>query len=152
MSKQTFWSIVALISGNSVFISHGQQKQRPTHQQLGVFLIRYGAIGSRANMAALPTSVGKGTVTLYCWQVVHTIQEFGLSCVGWPSEEQKEAIKAGFKEICGLDGIIGALNGSLINFARQPPRLDASFISRKGTIAVSKQVNQQCRPLTFYID
>jgi hypothetical protein len=96
-------------------------------------------------MAALLTSVGEGTVTLYCRRVVRAIREFGLSCVGWPSEERKEAIKAGFKEICGLDGIIGALDGSLIDFARRPPGSDASFISRKGTIAVSKQVNQRCR-------
>jgi hypothetical protein len=138
VSKQTFWLIVALIRGNIIFVSHSRRKQRPVHQQLGVFLIRYGAMGSRANMAALLTSVGEGTVTLYCRQVVHAIWEFGLSCVGWPSEERKEEIKAGFKEICGLDGIIGALDGSLIDLARRPPGSDALFISRKGTIAVSK--------------
>lgn len=143
MSKQTFRFIVALIRGNEIFISRGRWKQRPAHQQLGVFLIRYGAMGSRANMTALLTSVGAGTVTLYCRRVVRAIREFGLSCVGWPSEERKEEIKVGFKEICGLDGIIGALDGSLIDLARRPAGSDASFISRKGTIAVSKWVVQQ---------
>lgn len=137
MSKQTFWFIVALIINDEAFISRGRRKQRPVHQQLGVFLIRYGAMGTRISLSALLTSVGEGTVTLYCRRVVLAIRRLGLSCVGWPDDARKEEIKAAFKEICGLDGIIGALDGSLIDIAKRPPGSDASFISRKGTIAVS---------------
>jgi hypothetical protein len=137
MSKQTFWSVVALIAGNEIFISRGRRKQRPVDHQLGVFLIRYGAMGTRMSFSALLTSVGEGTVTLYCRRVVHAIRTFGLSCVGWPNGARKEEIKAAFKEICGLDGIIGALDGSLIDLAKRPPGSDVSFISRKGTVAVS---------------
>ncbi|KAB5591329.1 hypothetical protein CTheo_5245 [Ceratobasidium theobromae] len=151
VSKQTYWSIVGLICGNNIFKSRGRRKQRPVHHQLGVFLIRYGVMGSRANMGALLTSVGEGTVILYCRRVVRAIREFGLTCVGWPNRERKEVIKAAFKELCGLDGIIGALDGSLIKLAKRPPESDASFISRKGTTATNVQaiVDHEGRFIAF---
>lgn len=138
MSKRTFWSIVLMMSGHREFISTGRREQRPVHCQFAVFLLRYGMLGSRTKLPALLTSIGEGTVFLYCDRVIRVIREFGLKCIGWPDAERKRAVRAGFEERCGLDGIIGALDGSLIGLDRKPAGTDASFISRKGTKAVRR--------------
>ncbi|KAB5591404.1 hypothetical protein CTheo_5158 [Ceratobasidium theobromae] len=139
MSKHTFQSIIELIKGHPIFVSTGRREQRPVYYQLAVFLIRFGLLGSRAKFPALLTSVGEGTVFLYCNRVIRAIREFGLKCVGWPDAGRREQVKAGFQRLCGLDGIIGVLDGSLIGLDRKPAGTDASYISRKGTKAINIQ-------------
>ncbi|KAG8692171.1 hypothetical protein FRC08_009967 [Ceratobasidium sp. 394] len=68
----------------------------------------------------LLTSVGEGTMTLYCRHVIRAVREHGQECVVWPGAEEKEEIKMGFKKICGLDGIIGSLDGTLCGLATKP--------------------------------
>ncbi|KAG8731020.1 hypothetical protein FRC10_002106, partial [Ceratobasidium sp. 414] len=139
MSKPTFWELVRILEKNKLFVSRGKRKQRPVPFQLGVFLIRYGTLGTGARYPMLLTSIGEGTVLLYCRRIIRAVREFGLRSVGWPTAERKEAIKAGFKELCGLDGIVGSLDGSLMGLASKPRVLGNAYISRKGTPSVTVQ-------------
>ncbi|CAE6513099.1 unnamed protein product, partial [Rhizoctonia solani] len=139
VSKRVFWEIVDLIRANEVFINRGRRKQRPVYHQLAAFLIRYGSMGSRGNFTALLTSVAKGSIPIYCERVAYAIRVFGLTCIGWPTAERKAEIKAAFREVCGLDGIVGVVDGSLIDLAKRPSGSEESFRSRKGTIATNIQ-------------
>ncbi|KAG8731305.1 hypothetical protein FRC10_001809, partial [Ceratobasidium sp. 414] len=120
--------------------SQGRKNQRPVHYQLGVFLLRYGISGSHIRHPKLLTSIGEGTVVLYCRRVIQAIREHGLECVVWPTEERKREIKRGFKKICGLDGIIGSLDGTLCGLESKPRNAGDSYISRKKTLSVNVQV------------
>ncbi|GAB1528473.1 hypothetical protein RhiTH_011667 [Rhizoctonia solani] len=96
-------------------------------------------MGSQGDFTALITSVGQGLVPIYCKQVTYAICVFGLLCVRWPTAERKNKIKAAFQEMCGLDRIVGVLDGSLIKLAKRPAGLEELFRSRKGTIATNIQ-------------
>ncbi|KAG8740986.1 hypothetical protein FRC10_003492 [Ceratobasidium sp. 414] len=97
-------------------------------------------LGAGARYPMMLTGIGEGTVLLYCRRVIRAIREFGPSCIGWPSAERKAVIKAGFKGKCGLDDVIGALDGSLLKLANKPQVEGDSYISRKGTASVTVQV------------
>lgn len=137
VSKRTFWAIVELIQPNEVFVSRGRRRQRPVYHQLAAFLIKYGSMGSRSTFTSLLTSVGDGTVPIYVKRVTHALRFLGLTSVGWPTAERKREIKAAFQDMCGLDGIVGVLDGTLIDLEKRPEGSEESFRSRKGTIAVS---------------
>lgn len=85
----------------------------------------------------LLTSIGEGTVVLYCRRVIRAIREHGLEYVTWPDDERKKEIKKGFKQICGLDNIIGSLDGTLCGLETKPRLNGDSYISRKKTLSVS---------------
>jgi hypothetical protein len=137
MSKVTFWEIVRILQPNPRFQSKGRKPQRPVHHQLAFFLLRYGIAGSHERHPKLLTSIGAGTVSLYCRRVVRVIHEYGVTYISWPTDERKEEIKRGFKSICGLDGIVGALDGTHCGLETKP-RVDGnSYISRKKTLSVS---------------
>jgi hypothetical protein len=99
--------------------------------------MRYGIMGSHARHPKLLTSIGEGTVVLYCRRVIRAIREHGLECVVWPTGERKEEIKRGFKKMCGLDGIVGAVDGTLCGLETKPQAHGDSYISRKKTLSVS---------------
>ncbi|KAF8593743.1 hypothetical protein BDV93DRAFT_582513 [Ceratobasidium sp. AG-I] len=139
VSKDTFWGMVDILGSNPIFQSQGRKKQRPVHYQLGVFLLRYGISGSHLRHPKLLTSIGEGTVVLYCRRVIRAIREHGLVCVVWPSAERKEQIKAGFKKLCGLDNVIGSLDGTLCGLETKPRESGDSYISRKKTPSVNVQ-------------
>jgi hypothetical protein len=136
MSKETFWGIVHILQYDTIFQSQGRKKQRPVHYQLGVFLMRYGIEGSHARHPKLLTSIGEGSVVNYCRRVVQAIREHGSEYVAWPTEERKREISRGFKKICGLDGIIGSLDGTLCGLATKPQVDGDSYISQKKTLSV----------------
>lgn len=141
VSKDTFWGIVDILKSNSIFQSQGRKRQRPVHYQLGVFLLRYGIAGSHLRHPKLLTSIGEGTVILYCRRVIRAIREHGVKCVVWPTAERKEQIKKGFKKMCGLDDIIGSLDGTLCGLETKPQVAGDSYISRKKTLSVSNRLS-----------
>jgi hypothetical protein len=98
--------------------------------------MRYGIAGSHARHPKLLTSIGEGTVTLYCRRVIRAIREQGLVSVAWPSEHRRREIRRGFRKICGLDGIVGALDGTLCGLETKPRVNGDNFISRKQTLSV----------------
>jgi hypothetical protein len=142
VSKETFWGIVDTLKNNLIFQSKGRKKQRPVHYQIGVFLLRYGIAGSHMRHPKLLTSIGEGTVVLYCRRAIRAIREYGLECVAWPTEERKEDIKKGFKKRCGLDNIIGSLDGVLCGLETKPRVAGNSYISRKKTLSVSNCLSE----------
>ncbi|QRV93585.1 DDE superfamily endonuclease [Ceratobasidium sp. AG-Ba] len=139
MSKATFWGVVDRIKYSREFKSKGSKSQRPVFYQLGVFLIRYGISGSHFRHPKLLTSIGEGTVVLYCRRVIRAVREYGLECVVWPTAGEKEQIKKQFKQLCGLDGIIGSLDGTHCGLETRPRVAGSAYISRKKTLSVNVQ-------------
>lgn len=76
-------------------------------------------------------------MTLYCRRVVRAIREYGVSYIKWPTGERREEIKRAFKKICGLDGVVGSLDGTLCGLETKPRVEGNSYISRKKTLSVS---------------
>lgn len=60
-----------------------------------------------------------------------------MSYIKWPEGDRKEEVKQGFKKICGLDGIIGSLDGTLAGLQTKPRIEGNSYISRKKSPSVS---------------
>jgi hypothetical protein len=111
--------------------------------------MRYGISGSHTRHPKLLTSIGEGTVILYCRRVIRAIREHGLTCVLWPSEARKEVIKGEFKRICGLDNIIGVVDGTLCGLETKPRVAGDSYLSRKKTLSVSVSNEYKHQTLIF---
>lgn len=137
MSKATFQAIAGRLATNPIFQSRGNRPQRPVIYQFGVFLLRYGLRGSPALEPAMKTGIGEGTVFLYCNRVTRALRELGLTCVGWPDEERKRVIKQAFEDRLGLYGVIGVVDGSLIEMTREPTVGAKAYYCRKNFPAVS---------------
>lgn len=137
MSKATFENIVKLLQRSPDFQSTGRRPQRAVRYQFGVFLLRYGLRGSLATEPVLKAGIGYGTVFLYCHRVIRVLREIGLTVIAWPDGARKDEIMLGFGRRCGLDGIIGVIDGSLIELTEKPAQAGDTFISRKQFPCVS---------------
>ncbi|QRW00132.1 DDE superfamily endonuclease [Ceratobasidium sp. AG-Ba] len=140
MSKATFDRVATLLQPNPIFQSRGRRPQRPVKYQLAVFLIRFGMRGSPTMEPVVKTGIGHGTVVLYCRRVTRALREIGQEVVAWPNEERKEEIKAWFGRKLGLDGVIGIVDGSLIELTHKPTVGGDAYYSRKKNISVNIQV------------
>ena len=151
MSRPTFDQILSRLRRNTIFISTGPRPQRDVTYQFGVFLIRYGIIGSNAMEAAVKVSVGEGTVFNYCKRVVRAIREAGVDFVGWPDPQRKAVIKQAFREQCGLDGVIGVTDGSLLTMAEMPTVRGVEYLTQKKDPGVSVTTISFVEKLTVYL-
>ncbi|KAG8706148.1 hypothetical protein FRC09_002553 [Ceratobasidium sp. 395] len=140
VSKSTFWEIVKLVENHEKFQRKGKgRRPRPVHYQVGVFLLRYGCAGSGARVPMLLTSIGEGTVLLYCRRVIAAIRTFGLTCVGWPTPERKRVISVAFQKKCGLNGAVGALDGVHFKLSHKPVVEGDIYMNYKGALSITVQ-------------
>jgi hypothetical protein len=137
MSRQTFERVVGRLERNNIFISTGYKPQRSVTYQFGIFLMRYGILGSSAIEPAMKTSVGEGTVVVYCERVVRAIREMRHEFVGWPDARRKLQIKQALGARCGFDGVIGVVDGSHITLAERPRVSGVEYLSRNREPSVS---------------
>ncbi|KAG9088234.1 hypothetical protein FRC06_002159 [Ceratobasidium sp. 370] len=140
MSKATFRRVEGVLEANPSFRSRSNRPQRPVKHQLAVFLIRYGTRGSSTMEPVVKMGVGHGTVVLYCRRVTRALRELGQEVVAWPNEQRKREIKDGFGRKFGLDGVIGIVDGSLIELTRKPTIGGDAYLSRKKTVSVNVQI------------
>lgn len=133
MSKATFQAIAGRLATNPIFQSRGNRPQRPALEP------------------AMKTGIGEGTVFLYCNRVTRALRELGLTCVGWPDEERKRVIKQAFEDRLGLYGVIGVVDGSLIEMTREPTVGAKAYYCRKNFPAVNMQavVDHECLFIAF---
>lgn len=131
MSQETFDAVVALLEKNPVFQSSGKRPQRPVKFQLACYLIRYGSRGADSMEAAQKLSLGHGTVFLYCRRVIYALRCLRLRFVRWPDAQRRAEISDSVKELTGIPGVIGIVDGSLIPFARVPKEEPHLWFTRK---------------------
>ncbi|KAF6746693.1 hypothetical protein DFP72DRAFT_1076206 [Ephemerocybe angulata] len=73
MSRESFWELHDLISGDQIFQSKGKKPQRSVELQLATFLCRVGAETSVKIASVM--SIAEGTVDIYCKRVCHAIRQ-----------------------------------------------------------------------------
>lgn len=137
IGRDTFDSLVGILSTNTIFTSRGWRPQRHVKYQLGCFLVRYGAIGSDTLGTAQKLSIGFGTVFLYCRRVTRAIRELRSRFVGWMDDARKSVVSDHIENFSGFPNCIGSGDGSLIRFGDAPEEDGHLYMSRKKFYCVS---------------
>jgi hypothetical protein len=119
-SLESFSAICDLIRGHPVFQSTGKKPQHPVEVQLAVFLQLYSGTEKHHLDGALNCNVGAGTTFLYVNCVVEALGDITGDFVRWPDESCQAEVREAFSDM-GFPGSIGAVDGSLIQFADKPP-------------------------------
>ena len=87
--------------------------------QLATFLGAYGGTRKHHRDGALSCNVSEGTTFLYIDRVVEALGDLAGEYIRWPDETRRTDIRSAFAEM-GFPGAIGAIDGSLIQFAERP--------------------------------
>ena len=143
MLRSNFLVVLDAIKNNIVFQSpRKKKKQRRVELQLLVFLYRLGKKGSDAYNVKISNyfGIGQGTVSLYCRRVEKAILDLKSDIVVWPSDEDKELMKARIKIEYGFQNCIGLIDGTLIELECRPSRYGDSYFCRKSSYAINVQV------------
>lgn len=146
VDRASFQFLVDLIWYDEVFVSAGRKPQRPPWYQLAVFLNWYGL--TPIQKTAEESSIGEGTVYLYCARVVQAFQRIRPRFLCWPDRVRKEEIK-GRMDAKGFLGCIGMVNGSLIWLALKPVKDGELYFYRKKIYAVCT-LHSHCSALLIF--
>ena len=63
-------------------------------------------------------AIGRSTVCLVLREVVEAINVTLRSEIAWPSGEKLLAVQAGFQQLCGLPGVVGAIDGTHVSISK----------------------------------
>lgn len=137
LGRETFDSVVAILSANPIFISSGRKPQRHVKYQLGAFLFRYGRLGTDSLEVAAKLGIGHGTVIKYCKRVSRALRQLRPQYLCWPNNSKKDAISSRIEARSGFPGCVSCCDGSLIRFCEEPEEHGDVFMSRKKYYAVS---------------
>lgn len=138
MESINFQKLVSLLVTHPIFQNNSNLLQAPVELQIAIFLRR---IGSKENIFELCSRFGiaEETVYLYCKRVVIAIISLKKNLVKWPTGEDKQNTHEGFKNIGGMENIIGAIDGSHIVLANAPLRQPETYWSRKKKYSIQLQ-------------
>jgi len=118
-THQSFFTVCNIIRDHPVFQSTGTKPQRPVEVQLATFLRTYGGTRKHHLEGALSCNIGEGTTILYTDRVIEALGDLAGQYIHWPDEARRAEIRAAFGDM-GFPGAIGAVDGSLIQFADKP--------------------------------
>ncbi|XP_053710278.1 putative nuclease HARBI1 [Synchiropus splendidus] len=71
-------------------------------------------------------------------QVLNIMSTIGTAFVSWPNADEKAASAAAFRRLCGIKGVIGAIDGCHIRIQR-PPRRGGDYMNHKSFYSVLLQ-------------
>ena len=105
-----------MLNTHQIFQNNSSNFQAPIEFQLAVFLWR---IDSEENIFEICSrfEIAKGTVYLYCKRIIIAILSLKKILVKWPTDETKQDIYEGFKNISGMENVIGVIDRSHIILA-----------------------------------
>ena len=105
-----------MLNTYQIFQNNSSNFQAPVEFQLAVFLRR---IDSEENIFEIYSRFGiaEGTVYLYCKRIIIAILSLKKILVKWPTDETKQDIYEGFKNIGKMENVIGIINESYIILA-----------------------------------
>ena len=114
-----FQKLVSLLNTHPIFQTNNNHSQASVELQFAIFLRR---IGSKEDIFGICSRFGiaEGTVYLYCKRIMIAILSLKKTLVKWPTGEAKQNTNEGFKNIGGMENVIGAINGSHIGLANAP--------------------------------
>ncbi|XP_070516177.1 uncharacterized protein [Cardiocondyla obscurior] len=95
----------------------GRQTTDPKIQLLAFLWLlatpdRYQSIGNRFDL-------GKSTLSAIFMRVVIAINQISQEVIYWPNSEQRQNIVRSFQAFAGINGIIGAIDGTYIPVQRR---------------------------------
>jgi len=128
-----FQCLVSMLSTHSVFQNNSNNIQTAVELQLAIFLRR---IGSKETIFEICSRFGiaEGTVYLYCKRIIIAISSLKKTLVKWPTGEVKQDTHEGFKNIGGMENIIGAIDGCNIILTNAPLKQPEVYWNRKKNI------------------
>lgn len=90
-----------------------------------MFLRHFGSLNGHYLNIARECNIGTGSVFLYVDCVTKAFQELGRRFVVWPDINHRAEIRAAFGDQ-GFEGVIGAIDGSLVHLV-EVPAVDGSY-------------------------
>ena len=98
-------------------------------------------IGSKEDIFGICSRFGitEGTVYLYCKRIMIAILSLKKTLVKWPTGEAKQNTNEGFKNIGGMENVIGAIDGCHIVLANAPLKQPETYWSRKKRYSIQLQ-------------
>ncbi|CAI2184044.1 4249_t:CDS:2 [Funneliformis geosporum] len=138
MDSINFQKLISVLNPLPIFQNNNNNLQVSVKLQFAVFLKR---IGSKENIFEICSRFGiaEGTVYLYCKRIMIAISSLKKFLVKWPTNETKQRVHEGFKNIGGMENVIGAIDGSHIVLANAPLKQPESYWSRKKRYSIQLQ-------------
>ncbi|KAB0792274.1 hypothetical protein PPYR_07761 [Photinus pyralis] len=91
----------------------------------------FRSVGERFNM-------GKSSLSVSFFRIIKALNNIAPKVIVWPTGEQVEAVKEKFSNLAGIDGVIGAVDGTFIPI--KAPKDDPEvYICRKCHYAITLQ-------------
>ena len=139
MNPVNFQNLVSMLSTHSVFQNNSNNLQTAVELQFAIFLRR---IGSKEIIFEICSRFGiaEGTVYLYCKRIMIAISSLKKTLVKWPIGEIKQDIHEGFKNIGGMENVIGAIDGCHIILANTPLKQPEVYWNRKKKYSIQLQL------------
>lgn len=139
MTRQSFSSLHELIKDHHVFNKKGNKKQRPSWQQLMVYLFRVGKESSGGSDMAISSffRIGYGTVSNYISNVVEAIMSLKPHLLCWHTEAEREAMKIRCGVSKGFHQCVGIIDGTLMFLEKRPTLNGEAYHCRKGGYAIN---------------
>lgn len=128
MTRASFQYVLQQIQTHDVFRSGPKgRKQRPVSYQLMTTL---KALGSEGNAFSNPNlrhvfHNGRGTNSVYIKRVTIALRHVRGDFIRWPTDEEKDIIKAEIESTCNLPNCVGIIDGTLFPLAFEPQTHDA---------------------------
>ena len=109
MNPVNFQNLVSMLSTHSVFQNNSNNLQTAVELQFAIFLRR---IGFKKTIFEICSrfEIAEGTVYLYCKRIIIAISSLKKTLVKWPTGKIKQDTHEGFKNIGGMENVIGAIN------------------------------------------
>src|SRR5262249_10219246 len=138
MNPISFQNLILMLNTHPIFQNNSKNLQAPVELQFAIFLRR---IGSKESIFEICSRFGiaERTVYLYCKRLMTAIFSVKKTFVKWPMEEAKQNTHKGFKNIGGMENVIGAIDGSYIGLANAPLKQSETYWNRKKRYSIHLQ-------------
>lgn len=139
VNKQTFRTLLSIISNNPVFHGKNAEKQLPIWHQLLIVLVKLGSYGENNQKLSGLLGVGDGgTIRKIVERVFSAILSLSAEYIKWmDAAERAEIVTRTDHE---FPGAIGYVDGSEIKLYHKPSTNHEAYFSRKSKYAIKIQV------------
>ncbi len=129
----------------------GGRPDVPLHQKLAMFLWYMGNQNSFRELSD-KFNVSQSTAHRVILELLRTLCSLTSSFISWPRECEKTTSAAAFARVCGINGVIGAIDGCHIKIQR-PIIRGGNYLNRKGFYSVLLQgiVNERGKCEDIYV-
>lgn len=137
VTKPQFEYIMMKLQDNGIQKQHSQGLPVPATKKVLMFLWYMANQNSFREMSD-KFDVSQSTTHRIILQVLNIMCTIGSSFISWPNTCEKAASAAAFQHLCGLSGVICAIDGCHIRVQR-PPIRGGDYMNRKSFYSVLLQ-------------